>query len=304
MKRIVFAFGIIALLALVACSDSSTPAELAERYGQYCGEAVDEIYDCGDYVKGQRNNLGGGIRWFDAASGEYMDCPVVGPDSMTPGCKALLERQETMECVKVLDCPAETDDGAQLTNPASQSCIDKGGELEIRDTPDGQIGVCLLDGQECEEWALFRGEGCIAPETDMCAFCCSDEADGRCAAVTCDCAAYRDEEPRICCKALTATCLACAEGVSVEAYCAENTGTMGCDEAEPSRDGYVACTEPRPEMCTMQYDPVCAEVDTGIRCITEPCPSTEWKTYGNGCSACGDADVLGYVPGECAGEAA
>jgi hypothetical protein len=27
--------------------------------------------------------------------------------------------------------------------------------------------------------------------------------------------------------------------------------------------------------------------------------STEWKTYSNGCTACSDPSVIGYVEGEC-----
>lgn len=49
---------------------------------------------------------------------------------------------------------------AQLPNPASVNCTDRGGELEIRTGEDGgQYGVCKFgDGSECEEWALLRGE--------------------------------------------------------------------------------------------------------------------------------------------------
>lgn len=52
-------------------------------------------------------------------------------------------------------------------------------------------------------------------------------------------------------------------------------------------------------MCTREYRPVCADVDTGIRCITAPCPSTEKKTYSNGCTACADEKVTGYALGAC-----
>jgi len=62
---------------------------------------------------------------------------------------------------------------------------------------------------------------------------------------------------------------------------------------------YVECTEPRPQVCTREYRPVCARRDTGVRCFTTPCPATELKTYGNACSACGDPKVYGYVPGAC-----
>lgn len=66
----------------------------------------------------------------------------------------------------------------------------------------------------------------------------------------------------------------------------------------------IACSDPRPEMCTMEYRPVCATRDTGVRCVTTPCPSTDERTYSNACSACADAAVLSYVPDECPGDAA
>ena len=66
-----------------------------------------------------------------------------------------------------------------------------------------------------------------------------------------------------------------------------------------SRQQPAICSEPRPEVCTAQYVPVCATRDTGVRCVTTPCPSTEQKTMGNSCSACSDPKVISYVPGEC-----
>jgi hypothetical protein len=51
---------------------------------------------------------------------------------------------------------------------------------------------------------------------------------------------------------------------------------------------YTVCTEPRPEICTMQYDPVCAQMKDGAR-----------KTYASDCSACSDQLVVGYSPDEC-----
>ena len=78
--------------------------------------------------------------------------------------------------------------------------------------------------------------------------------------------------------------------------------------SEPPKDGPpppetrnepVACTDPRPEMCTMIYAPVCATRDTGIRCITAPCPSTEQVTKSSACNACSDPKVISYVKGEC-----
>lgn len=47
--------------------------------------------------------------------------------------------------------------GAALANPASTFCAEQGGEVEIRDEENGQVGYCHLeDGTEIEEWEFFR----------------------------------------------------------------------------------------------------------------------------------------------------
>ena len=81
--------------------------------------------------------------------------------------------------------------------------------------------------------------------------------------------------------------------------------TSGCTSSPPVTHAperppnYVACTSPRPEVCTREYRPVCAQRDTGVRCVTAPCPSAEAVTMPNACSACSDAKVIGYVPDAC-----
>lgn len=46
-----------------------------------------------------------------------------------------------------------------LPNPASAYCVEQGGTIEVRDSEDGQYGVCVFeDGSECDEWAFYRGE--------------------------------------------------------------------------------------------------------------------------------------------------
>lgn len=55
--------------------------------------------------------------------------------------------------------------------------------------------------------------------------------------------------------------------------------------------GFAACVEPRPEVCTMQYDPVCGKMTDGSS-----------KTYSNACVACSDHLVTGYLKGACATE--
>lgn len=46
-----------------------------------------------------------------------------------------------------------------LANPASEFCVEQGGEVEIVDEGGGQVGYCLLpDGRRIEEWEFYRAE--------------------------------------------------------------------------------------------------------------------------------------------------
>lgn len=48
----------------------------------------------------------------------------------------------------------------------------------------------------------------------------------------------------------------------------------------------------RPEVCTQQYDPVCAYL--------QGCPGGICtRTFGNACTACGNPTVLSHIPGSC-----
>ena len=53
--------------------------------------------------------------------------------------------------------------------------------------------------------------------------------------------------------------------------------------------GATVCVDPRPQICTMDYRPVCGKLKDGTV-----------KTYSNGCSACADAGVVSWVDGACA----
>lgn len=52
--------------------------------------------------------------------------------------------------------------------------------------------------------------------------------------------------------------------------------------------GATVCEDPRPQICTMDYRPVCATLEDG---------ST--KTYSNGCGACADANVSSWIENSC-----
>ena len=49
---------------------------------------------------------------------------------------------------------------SQIANPASEYCIEQGGELSIEKRPDGgEYGVCVFkENRQCEEWAMMRGD--------------------------------------------------------------------------------------------------------------------------------------------------
>lgn len=51
----------------------------------------------------------------------------------------------------------------------------------------------------------------------------------------------------------------------------------------------ILCEEPRPQICTMHYAPVCAVSADGRR-----------STKSNACSACGDDRIVKVYVGECA----
>jgi hypothetical protein len=93
-------------------------------------------------------------------------------------------------------------------------------------------------------------------------------------------------------------CEACS-AQSVNQYeegACEGTGDINPDNG---RVAFTQCTDPRPEICTREYNPVCGEVDNGVRCITTPCDSSDKVTFGNACEACANASTYGYWPGEC-----
>ena len=67
--------------------------------------------------------------------------------------------------------------------------------------------------------------------------------------------------------------------------CSSVAETKNIKIAEPK---IMICKEPRPQLCTLNYQPVCATTK-----------NTKEKTYANGCSACSDKNVINYREGAC-----
>ena len=57
---------------------------------------------------------------------------------------------------------------------------------------------------------------------------------------------------------------------------------------EPGALDLILCEEPRPQICTREYDPVCATLEDGTT-----------KTAATGCTSCSDPAVVGYKKGAC-----
>ncbi len=74
--------------------------------------------------------------------------------------KALMAQASLHEVNDVSDADLETQETLPLlgmANPASIFCLQQGGQLEMVNTPEGQVGYCLCpDGQRIEEWTYFK----------------------------------------------------------------------------------------------------------------------------------------------------
>ncbi len=62
----------------------------------------------------------------------------------------------------------------------------------------------------------------------------------------------------------------------------------GCASEGGKKAGGEACTDPRPQVCTMIYAPVCATLE-----------HDEQRTYSSDCNACADIAVIAHVDGAC-----
>ncbi|MEH6582707.1 MAG: hypothetical protein V7754_12280 [Halioglobus sp.] len=63
----------------------------------------------------------------------------------------------------------------------------------------------------------------------------------------------------------------------------------GCGiNQQPTPSMVTHCETPRPQVCTMEYVPVCAYPLAGGT-----------KEYSSGCNACADEAIAVYIPGPC-----
>ncbi|NMB79323.1 MAG: DUF333 domain-containing protein [Methanomicrobiales archaeon] len=93
----------------------------------------------------------------DATGGEYGMCTFANGTTCE---EWALFRGEG--CKPGVAAAATTAPAVGMANPASVACGQAGGKTEIKkDATGGEYGMCTFtNGTTCEEWALFRGEGC------------------------------------------------------------------------------------------------------------------------------------------------
>jgi hypothetical protein len=76
------------------------------------------------------------------------------------------------------------------------------------------------------------------------------------------------------------------------ASCAMSPEAQDCGPQErdikPGELDIIICQNPRPQVCTREYDPVCATLSDGSK-----------KTYATGCTSCSDEEVISYRSGSC-----
>ncbi|MCX8175418.1 MAG: DUF333 domain-containing protein [Candidatus Micrarchaeota archaeon] len=168
--------------------------------------------------------------------------------------------------------PEKKQQQAEVPNPASVNCAKKGGRLEIRDEPGGQVGYCIFpNGKECEEWALFRGQ-------------CSPEA-----------AKPLAKEGEFCGGIAAIACEAGLDCVLDGSYPDAGGVCRGSIDAG-KKDEFYICPSKRNEMCTAEYKPVCG------RLVGADPEVAGYRDYPNPCVACSKkSNAVGYYLGTCAG---
>lgn len=94
----------------------------------------------------------------------FMGCCLVA-GLLVAGCTQSSPQVQTLTTAPttaVIPATQVTQGSTALANPASVYCGQSGGTLQIKkDATGAEYGMCTFtNGTTCEEWALFRGEGC------------------------------------------------------------------------------------------------------------------------------------------------
>jgi len=167
----------------------------------------------------------------------------------------------------LIACPEET---AEVVEP----CED--------DLEEPDLVACTADAKQCADGSYV---GRIGPDCTFAA--CPNE-------IQIDVASFED------CVVVGNPVLESypRQGINNGERCVEEINKPLTLPEEPIGKSPVVCTEAmkQAEVCTLEYAPVCGLVD--VQCVTTPCNPIP-QTFGNGCSACAQGNVISYEMGEC-----
>ncbi len=86
--------------------------------------------------------------------------------------------------------PETPEPETQIPNPAAENCEEKGYDYQIRTGTAGSYGVCKYNGQECDEWDLYRGDCCLTDEDCH----CEGASTNKCEKQKCSCTPILEPE--------------------------------------------------------------------------------------------------------------
>jgi len=108
---------------ILAITLFNIPESLESKAMQYCGkENVAAVHVCSDYIEVVSSLLGGGSTYY-RSDGTTIVCPVVGPDSMSPECKAIYEAKlkSSYYCKDICAKVTDFESCAAAGNPVMES---------------------------------------------------------------------------------------------------------------------------------------------------------------------------------------
>ena len=160
---IIMGLCLVAGLLVAGCTQQATPAKIPATPAPIVTKEASTSPGLANPASVNCGKLGGKTEIKkDAEGNEYGMCTFTNSTSCeewalfrNEGCKPFTPVTKTQAAVG-------------LANPASVNCGKVGATSVIMNNPDGsQYGMCNFpNGTSCEEWALFRGEGCkpnVAP---------------------------------------------------------------------------------------------------------------------------------------------
>jgi ovoinhibitor len=162
IKKIIIGLMLISIIFISGCNNKENIDEdeitfCPEFYSPVCGiDGVTYSNDCFAEISGVEIAYEGECGEENAfaqdriCTREYN--PVCGMDDVTYGNPCMAGKMTIRH-------EGECEPNIGVPNPASVNCIELGGETRIEEDEFGEYGICVLpSGEECEEWALYRGE--------------------------------------------------------------------------------------------------------------------------------------------------